>query len=244
MVKERVSDRDNSIISSCTQCENFTGSSIGIGQCLHIVGPNKFEIPVYQYFKPKGYVVPIPDSCPLDLYKDQTIDSNGIGSIASGNNMTDTTQVPKYSNFNEWAKAQMALNNNVSVSFSDKQESIDNTEDRYSRLFNEVYKRALKSKKHDSQELEINELGGKQSKLKERFDYLPPNAVSSCARTIGYGESKYGEGNWKKISILSHINHALAHLFKYLAKDKSEDHLAHATSRLLFALEMEILLKN
>ena len=106
----------------------------------------------------------------------------------------------------------MALNNNVSVSFSDKNDS----------------------------ELEINELGGKQSKLKERFDYLPPNAVSSCARTIGYGESKYGEGNWKKISILSHINHALAHLFKYLAKDKSEDHLSHAASRLLFALELQL----
>ncbi len=212
MSKERVSDRDNSVISSCTQCENFTGSSIGIGQCLHIVGPNKFEIPVYQYFKPKGYVVPIPDSCPLDFYEDQVVASKGGGLIVAGNNMTDTTQVPKYSNFNEWAKAQMALNNNVSVSFSDKNDS----------------------------ELEINELGGKQSKLKERFDYLPPNAVSSCARTIGYGESKYGEGNWKKISILSHINHALAHLFKYLAKDKSEDHLSHAASRLLFALELQL----
>jgi len=212
MSKERVSDRDNSIISSCTQCENFLGSNIGIGQCLHIVGPNKFEIPVYQYFKPKGYVVPIPDSCPLDFYEDQVVASKGGGLIVAGNNMTDTTQVPKYSNFNEWAKAQMALNNNVSVSFSDKNDS----------------------------ELEINELGGKQSKLKERFDYLPPNAVSSCARTIGYGESKYGEGNWKKISILSHINHALAHLFKYLAKDKSEDHLSHAASRLLFALELQL----
>lgn len=117
--------------------------------------------------------------------------------------------------------------------------STQDRQDRYKRLLG-ITPTNHGSNQPNEPEIEVNELGGKQSKLKERFDFLPPNAVSSCARTIGYGESKYGEGNWKKISILSHINHALGHLFKYLAKDKSEDHLSHAASRLLFALELEL----
>lgn len=184
------------------------------------------------------------------------------------NDKIDTTQIPKYSNFEEWAKANGAdLDGGVTVSVAHSMieipwlEAVSGIKELFkvdSHLSyvseNDLYRETMNEHKHrfersptnhshnqlNNPEIEVNELGGKQSKLKERFDFLPPNAVSSCARTIGYGESKYGEGNWKKISILSHINHALGHLFKYLAKDKSEDHLSHAASRLLFALELEL----
>lgn len=304
MTKARISDyleENGKIIYSCTDCKNFLSRrTVGIGQCLHIIGPTYFRIPIYQYSGEKNYTVPIPDDCPLDIYQETE-------QMQTVNNKVDTTQIPKYSNFEEWAKANGAdLDGGVTVSATSS--LIDcpdatiskETIDRYSRLFGinatkdkintdnsaiteeikipwleavsgikelfkvdsslsniseyDLYRETMDGQKHrfehssanhgynqlDNPEIEVNELGGKQSKLKERFDFLPPNAVSSCARTIGYGESKYGEGNWKKISILSHINHALGHLFKYLAKDKSEDHLSHAASRLLFALELEI----
>jgi hypothetical protein len=79
---------------------------------------------------------------------------------------------------------------------------------------------------------------GKQSHLDADFTLLPPTATRLVAECLAYGERKYGEGNYKRISIKDHLNHAVAHVFEHLSSDNTEDHLIHAATRLLLALEV------
>lgn len=58
---------------------------------------------------------------------------------------------------------------------------------------------------------------------------LPIDALHAWAAAFAEGTAKYGENNWLlgfKVSGL--IDHALEHLFKHTAGDRSEDHLGHA----------------
>ena len=81
----------------------------------------------------------------------------------------------------------------------------------------------------------VNERGGKQSYSPYRFDLLDPKAMLRLAAIAGRGAAKYGVDNWRKLDINDNINHALVHLYAYLAGDKQDDHLAHALCRVLFA---------
>src|SRR5262249_45742671 len=85
----------------------------------------------------------------------------------------------------------------------------------------------------------VNDKGGRQSASPYRCDLLPPDAVLAVAKVLKYGADKFGPDNWRKIPCADHLNHALAHVFAYGAGDTSDDHLAHAACRLLFALETE-----
>jgi hypothetical protein len=54
------------------------------------------------------------------------------------------------------------------------------------------------------------------------------------------GAAKYGEHNWQKgFPVADILNHALAHVFKYLSGDRAEDHLGHAAANLLMAIHTE-----
>lgn len=86
----------------------------------------------------------------------------------------------------------------------------------------------------------VNDAGGKQSHVPYRADLLPARAVLSVAAVLDEGARKYGEDNWRKIPIRDHVNHVLTHLFAHLAGDTSDDHLAHAATRALFALDIAI----
>jgi hypothetical protein len=79
---------------------------------------------------------------------------------------------------------------------------------------------------------------GKQSHLDADYTLLPPTATRLVAECLAYGERKYGEGNFRRISIKDHLNHAVAHVFEHLSSDNTEDHLIHAATRLLLALEV------
>lgn len=83
-------------------------------------------------------------------------------------------------------------------------------------------------------------LGGSQSKTLCRFDLLPAEALFEVAFVLALGAEKYGEDNWKLIPVKEHINHALQHLYAYLAKDETENHLANAACRVLFALWLKV----
>jgi hypothetical protein len=50
---------------------------------------------------------------------------------------------------------------------------------------------------------------------------------------------KYAPRNWMKISVDSHLNHLLMHVFAYLAGDRQEEHLTHALARAAMAVEIE-----
>lgn len=84
----------------------------------------------------------------------------------------------------------------------------------------------------------VNERGGKQSATPYRFDLLPAEPLFDVARVLAEGGAKYGDWNWLKIDTNDHINHALQHLFAFLAGDESDEHLAHAMCRCLFAAHM------
>lgn len=88
-----------------------------------------------------------------------------------------------------------------------------------------------------------NENGGKQSDTPYGFHLLPISALFDAAKVAKYGADKYGETfssrNYTKIDTLDHLNHALQHIYAFLAGDKQDDHLGHAIVRLMFAYDVE-----
>lgn len=82
-----------------------------------------------------------------------------------------------------------------------------------------------------------NEQGGKQSDSPYRMDLVPAQAIFTVANILKTGAEKYGENNWRKITVEDHLNHALVHAYAYLAGDSTDDHLGHFACRALMALE-------
>ena len=94
----------------------------------------------------------------------------------------------------------------------------------------------------DKTEMTTNQMGGKQHFRPYRCQAIPPRAAMEIGkvRFIGHEEHGYADDNYKKIPLTEHLGRALTHIFAYLAGDKSNDHLSHAATRLMFALELEL----
>jgi hypothetical protein len=75
-----------------------------------------------------------------------------------------------------------------------------------------------------------------------RYDLISPIGLEAVARTCAEGAAKYGDFNWER-GMPAHdlLNHALRHIYRYLAGDRSEDHLPHAAWGLLAAIHSEAL---
>ena len=73
-----------------------------------------------------------------------------------------------------------------------------------------------------------NSNGGKQSDTPYGFHLLPPSALFDAAEVAKYGADKYGETfserNYTKIDTIDHLNHAIQHIYAFLAGDKQDDH--------------------
>ena len=87
-----------------------------------------------------------------------------------------------------------------------------------------------------------NENGGKQSDTPYGFHLIPTSAIFDAAKVLKYGADKYGETfehrNYTKIDVEDHLNHALQHIYAFLAGDGQDDHLGHALVRLMFAYDV------
>lgn len=84
--------------------------------------------------------------------------------------------------------------------------------------------------------IEVNEKGGKGSKMPYAFAWLDALAMFALAKVVMYGGQKYGFNNWRKVDTLTHLNHALTHIYAWLAGDRQDDHLEHAFCRLMMAV--------
>jgi hypothetical protein len=83
----------------------------------------------------------------------------------------------------------------------------------------------------------VNATGGRQSSLPYRCDLLQPHALLHIAKIMQYGAARYGENNWHRITVAEHLNHAITHVLAHLAGDTQDDHIGHATWRMLSALD-------
>ena len=81
-----------------------------------------------------------------------------------------------------------------------------------------------------------NEHGGKQSDSPYCWTDLDPTAMLEIAKRSGGGRKKYGEGNWLKIDWKEHLNHALTHIYAWLAGDTQDNHPSAAAWRVIAAL--------
>ncbi len=73
-----------------------------------------------------------------------------------------------------------------------------------------------------------------------RCDLVDAPALFQLAAVLAKGAAKYGEDNWRGIPVELQINHALQHLYAFLAGDTSDDHLGHAFCRCMMALAVKL----
>lgn len=89
----------------------------------------------------------------------------------------------------------------------------------------------------DGRGIEVYASGGKRDRLDERWDLIP--GLQAVAKAMHEGAVKYGEHNWRGLPASNVANHALRHLYLWLAGDRSEDHLGHAAANCLMLVELE-----
>ena len=84
-----------------------------------------------------------------------------------------------------------------------------------------------------------NEKGGYQSDTPYAFHLIDAPAMFELAKVLAVGAEKYERDNWRKIDCEDHLNHALQHIFAYMAGDEQDEHLEHAFCRLMMAVAVK-----
>jgi len=84
-----------------------------------------------------------------------------------------------------------------------------------------------------------HESGGLESKPAGEFvRSFPAKAILNLAKVIQHGIDRYAPNNWRLIPRAAHLNHALIHMFAYIAGDDQDDHLGHVLCRIAMAIEL------
>lgn len=105
-----------------------------------------------------------------------------------------------------------------------------------------VKKRTKMNNLDDKQPVVTNAAGGIQHERPYRSQALFFKALLAISnvRYDAVVNKGYSDDNYKLIDKYDHIGRALTHIFAYMAGDTSNDHLAHAATRILMALEIEL----
>lgn len=75
-----------------------------------------------------------------------------------------------------------------------------------------------------------------------RYDLISPIGLEAVARTCAEGAARYSAHNWERgMDVPDLLNHALRHIYQFLAGDRSEPHLPHAAWGLLAAIHSDTL---
>ena len=70
-----------------------------------------------------------------------------------------------------------------------------------------------------------------------RYDLISPIGLEAVARTYAEGANKFGPANWENgMPVTDLLNHAIAHIFKWVGGCRKEDHIPHAIWNLLAVL--------
>lgn len=73
-----------------------------------------------------------------------------------------------------------------------------------------------------------------------RYDLISPIGLREVAKTCAEGAAKYSDYNWERgMPVHDLLNHAIAHIYQFLAGDRGEPHLPHAAWNLLAAIHSE-----
>lgn len=74
-----------------------------------------------------------------------------------------------------------------------------------------------------------------------RFDLIDPNALLRLARVMHDGITSHpGPDTWRKLDVEFHLNRAVTHIQLYRSGNREIDHLAHAFTRLMMAIGVEV----
>lgn len=75
-----------------------------------------------------------------------------------------------------------------------------------------------------------------------RYDLISPIGLEAVARACAEGAAKYSDYNWEAgMPVADLLNHAIRHIYQFLAGDRSDDHLGHAAWNLLAAIHSDTL---
>ena len=76
--------------------------------------------------------------------------------------------------------------------------------------------------------------------IKGVYRELAGLAYDTVLKTMVEGTKTHPDDNWQEVDIIDHLCHASHHIEDYIAKDKTEDHIAHAITRLVMIKFLEV----
>lgn len=91
----------------------------------------------------------------------------------------------------------------------------------------------------EGQVVKVNDKGGKASDVPYALTSVDPKALLSLGAAMHKGNNRHGRDNWRLVAVDEHLNHALVHIYAWLAGDRQEDHLGHAFTRMMMAKAVE-----